>query len=230
MPLNRNTLYNNEGNQSVLQYIDGGDRRILDVGCGAGSNGRLIQELYPSSHVTGITCSQSEYDEAKKYLSHCIYADLEKDDLSFEDQFDVLLFCHVLEHLVDPVSVIKKLLPYLKKEGKIIILVPNIATWRERWKLALGRFEYTESGIMDKTHLHFYTFYTACRYLVDPIPQLKKLNYTVKGSVPLGPLRHYFLNQNLRKMLDEYACSLNPNLFGNEIIIDARKTESLSTT
>lgn len=222
MLLNRNTLYNNEGNQSVLQYIDEGDHRILDVGCGAGSNGKLIQELYPSSNVTGITCSQTEYDEASKFLSCCIYADVERDDLFFEEQFDVLLFCHVLEHLVDPVSVIKKLLPYLKAEGKVIILVPNIATWRERWKLVLGQFEYTESGIMDKTHLHFYTFHSAHRYLIDPISRLQLELSTVTGNIPLAYLRHHFLQQTVKDKIDKLGCKYWPNLFGNEVIMLAR--------
>ena len=226
-PLNSESVYINDGNKSITQFLNERDRKILDIGCGAGSNGRLIRELYPSSHVTGITCSQTEYEEASKHLNCCIYADLDKDNLFFEEKFDVLLFCHVLEHLVDPVSVIKKLLPHLKAEGKVIILVPNIATWRERWKLALGRFEYTESGIMDKTHLHFYTFHSAHRNLIDPICTLQVQLKSVTGNVPLAFFRHHFLTSSVKKSIDDLGCKYFPNLFGNETIIVATLTKKI---
>jgi len=221
-PLNSESFYTNNGNKSILQFLDEGDHRILDVGCGAGSNGRLIKDFYPLTQITGITCSQAEYDEASKHLTHCIYADLEKDDLSFEEQFDVLLFCHILEHLVDPVAIIKKLLPYLKIGGKVVILLPNIANWRERIKLVQGRFEYTDSGVMDKTHLHFYTFMTAQQYLIKPIDKLNLEINTAKGHIPLGLFRHNFLSDKLRIKVDQFFTSLYPNLFGYEILLVAK--------
>ncbi|NBD18244.1 MAG: methyltransferase domain-containing protein [Cyanobacteria bacterium] len=171
MGLNEQTLYSNAGNSSVLQYITEDDRAILDIGCGAGDLGKAIRSLYSSTQVVGITSSRVEYPIAQSNLNGCYLADVEKDQipsLPFEE-FDVIIFSHVLEHLVDPVKVIKKLLPYLKIGGKVIIAVPNIANWRDRWKLALGQFEYTESGVMDKTHLRFYTFHTAPRYLIEAL-------------------------------------------------------------
>jgi SAM-dependent methyltransferase len=221
-PLNSETVYKNQGNRSILQFLDEDDRFILDVGCGVGSNGRLVHQFFPLAHVTGVTCSHAEYQEASKHLGSCIHADLERDNLNFQHRYDVLLFSHVLEHLIDPISVLKKLLPSLRKNGKVIILLPNIANFRTRWMLARGKFEYTKGGVMDETHLRFYTFYTACRYLVDPLPQLEKVSLTVRGSIPLGPFRHYLLHHRLRKVLDEIGCSLYPNLFGGEIIIYAR--------
>jgi len=219
--LNRNSLYTNQGNSSILRFIDASDRLILDVGCGAGDTGKLIKLHYPDTQVTGITCSQAEYEQAAKNLDSCICIDIEREDLAFvpDTKFDVIVFCHVLEHLVNPVATIQKVLPFLKTGGRVIIALPNIANWRERWKMAVGRFEYTDSGVMDKTHLHFYTFYTATQYLIEPIPQLKLETNLVNGSVPLGFLRHYFLSQGICKNLDELGCRWMPNLFGGEILI-----------
>lgn len=224
-PLNSNSLYTNQGNPSVLKFLEESDRAILDVGCGAGSTGQLIRSVYPSTHITGITCSSLEYEQAAKKLNYCVCLDIEREPLPTlpHQEFDVFCFIHVLEHLVDPVATIQKLLPHLKVGGKVIIALPNIANWRDRWKLAWGKFEYTEGGIMDKTHLHFYTFHTAPQYLITPIPQLKLEHHSVNGSVPLAFFRHHFLNQNLRKKIDKLGDNLRPNLFGNEIIMQAVK-------
>ncbi len=225
MTLNRHSFYTNHGNTTVLQFLEKGDRNVLDIGCGAGDTGQIIRSLYPEVHITGITCSQAEYKQAVQKLDCCVCMDIEREptpDLPHQE-FDVLIFCHVLEHLLDPVATIQKLLPRLKVGGKVIIALPNIANWRERRKLALGKFEYTDNGVMDKTHIHFYTFYTAPQYLLKPIPQLKLENHLVNGSVPLGFLRHQFLNQELRKKLDELGCNWMPNLFGGEILMKAVK-------
>lgn len=223
MPLNSNSFYTNRGNSSVLRLLEASDRTILDIGCGAGDTGQLIRSVYPNTHITGITCSSLEYEQAIKKLDHCICMDIERELPIAQYEFDVICFIHVLEHLVNPVAAIEKLLPYLKVGGKVIIALPNIANWRERWKLALGRFEYTDEGIMDKTHLHFYTFHTAARYLIEPIPQLKLEQHFINGSVPLALLRHHLLSKELRKKIDTWGCAKLPNLFGGEILLKAHK-------
>ena len=226
-PLNNDSLYSNQGNPSILKLLDESDRTILDIGCGAGDTGKLIRSIYPKTHVTGITCSEAEYREAVKKLDYCICIDVERDVLPSltHKQFDVLSFIHVLEHLVDPIAVIQKLLPYLKIGGKLIIALPNIANWRYRWQIALGKFEYTDGGVMDRTHLHFYTFYTAPQYLIQPISQLKLLHHCVTGSVPLSLLRHKFLNTNIIDYLDNWGCKVQPNLFGYETLILSLRIE-----
>jgi 2-polyprenyl-3-methyl-5-hydroxy-6-metoxy-1,4-benzoquinol methylase len=220
--LNRQSLYINSGNAAVLGCVKDSDRRILDIGCGAGNTGRLIRTHYPNSIVAGVTCSQSEFEQASTNLDRCFYLDVERDSLEqIGKDYDLLLFSHVLEHLVDPVAVIQRLLPCLKPNGRVVIVVPNIANWRERWKLALGRFEYADSGIMDRTHLHFYTFHTAPSYLVATIPSLKLEYLGVNGSLPLGFLRHHFLNENTRQRIDRLGCQIFPNFCGGEILMVA---------
>jgi 2-polyprenyl-3-methyl-5-hydroxy-6-metoxy-1,4-benzoquinol methylase len=219
--LNSRSVYKNQGNSNVLHFLNEGDRKILDIGCGAGDTGSLIRSVYPNVRITGITCSSIERERAMERLDYCICMDIERESLSTlpEKEFDVLLFSHVLEHLVDPIATIEKLLPLLKTGGKVIIFLPNIANWRNRWKLALGKFEYTESGVMDKTHLHFYTFHTAPQYLIEPIAQLKLETHAVNGSIPLAFFRHRILSQGLCKRFDEFGCHWLPNLFGNEIVM-----------
>jgi 2-polyprenyl-3-methyl-5-hydroxy-6-metoxy-1,4-benzoquinol methylase len=223
MLLNQHTYYTNSGNSGILQLLDESDRSILDIGCGAGDLGNAIRQQFSSATVTGVTCSSVEQQQALQKLNRCFCLDIERESLSiFNAQtFDTIIFSHVLEHLVDPVVVIIRLLPFLKKGGRILIALPNIANWRQRWKLALGKFEYTESGVMDRTHLHFYTFHTAPKYLIDPIAPLKIQTHSVSGSVPLAFLRHYFLSNGLREKIDKLGCRWDPNLFGGEILISA---------
>jgi 2-polyprenyl-3-methyl-5-hydroxy-6-metoxy-1,4-benzoquinol methylase len=224
MPLNQQSFYTNSGNSGIIEFIDESDRKILDIGCGAGDTGRLIRSVYPDTEVVGITCSESEYDRASQNLSHCICINIEQDALpdKYEKVFDVLIFSHVLEHLLDPNKVITKLLLYLKPGGKVVIAIPNIANWRERWKVALGEFEYTDDGVMDKTHLHFYTFHTATKYLIDPIKELRIEHHLVNGSVPLAFFRHYLFTTAIKQFFDQLGCKYMPNLFGGEILIIAK--------
>ena len=221
--LNSNSFYSNKGNAQIIQFINAEDRLILDVCCGAGDTGKLIRATYPETEVIGITCSQAEYAQANQNLNSCICMNIEQDTLpdQYQNSFDVILFSHVLEHLIDPTETIRKLLPYLKQNGKIIIALPNIANWRERWKLTLGKFEYTDSGVMDKTHLHFYTFYTAPKYLIDPIKELKMEHHLVNGSVPLAFFRHYLFTTAMKQWIDRLGAKYMPNLFGGEILIIA---------
>ncbi len=230
MVLNIHSVYSNQGNHSILKFLDTSDRYIMDIGCGAGDTGKLIRSIYPEVHITGITCSQNEHEQAAQNLNCCIRMNVEKDPLpTLADEFDVLIFSHVLEHLVDPVATIQKLLPLLKTDGKVIIALPNIANWRERCKQVLGKFEYTDDGIMDKTHLHFYTFHTANLYLIQTIPELKLKSHVANGSIPLALFRHYFLSKEIKRKIDGLGCAWMPNLFGNEIVIMAVKIRGLNS-
>jgi trans-aconitate methyltransferase len=224
--LNKTTFYQNQGNSVVLDFLSENDRQILDIGCGAGDTGALIRSHFSQASVTGITCSESEYEVAKSKLNHCMCLDIERDSLDLlpHKSFDAICFIHVLEHLVDPVEAIKRLLPYLKTGGKVTIALPNIANWRYRWKIAMGKFEYTEGGVMDKTHLHFYTFNTAVQYLIDPVQELNLVHHYANGNVPLGVFRHHFLNFSQRKYVDRLGSTWIPNLFGYEIVLQAIKS------
>jgi 2-polyprenyl-3-methyl-5-hydroxy-6-metoxy-1,4-benzoquinol methylase len=190
MLLNQHTYYTNSGNSSILQLLDESDRSILDIGCGAGDLGNAVRQQFSSATVTGVTCSPVEQQQALQKLNGCFCLDIERESLSiFNAQaFDTIIFSHVLEHLVDPLAVIIRLLPFLKKGGKILIAPPNIANWRQRWKLALGKFEYTKSGVMDKTHPHFYTFHTVAKYLIDPIVPLKVQIHSVSSKCNVSSL------------------------------------------
>jgi SAM-dependent methyltransferase len=75
--------------------------------------------------------------------------------------FDALVFSDVLEHLIDPLAIVQSYVGFLKPGGKMIVSVPNAVVWTNRLAFVCGWVEYTDSGVMDRTHLRFFTFQTA---------------------------------------------------------------------
>jgi 2-polyprenyl-3-methyl-5-hydroxy-6-metoxy-1,4-benzoquinol methylase len=75
--------------------------------------------------------------------------------------FDVIVFGDVLEHLSDPQQVLQDIKPYLNENGILVLSLPNIALWRIRIALLFGKFEYSDRGVLDRTHLRFFTLQSA---------------------------------------------------------------------
>lgn len=92
-----------------------------------------------------------------------IIGDIEQEDVwgKVTGKFDVITFADVLEHLRDPNQALTRAKDYLKEDGFIIISLPNVANWRVRLSLLLGKFNYTKTGILDESHLRFYNLETA---------------------------------------------------------------------
>lgn len=217
--------YTNNGNPPLVDLLDSDVSLILDVGCGVGANARLIKQSGQDRKVYGITLSESELDLASKEMERCWLADIEKPDLSFLDshKFDALIFCHVLEHLREPAEVIPRFMEFLKPGGLLLIAVPNVLVWQQRLNFMAGKFEYQESGVLDSTHLRFFTYLSAEQYLVNGVPGLTLTSKQVTGSVPLWFLRRYVLPTRTSAWLDGLGSRLWPNLFGSQILIKARK-------
>ncbi len=142
----------------------GRPRTVLDVGCGRGQNGELAHAK--GAHVVGIEAWAPSAAAARARLDEVIEADIEHDDAARrlgDRRFDLVLFGDVLEHTRDPRAVIARFLPFLEDGGHVIVSLPNVAAWTVRLGLLAGRFEYARSGILDETHLRFFTRKTAQR-------------------------------------------------------------------
>src|ERR1035437_5490944 len=95
-------VYSNKGNSPLLNLLDKEYGSILDIGCGAGDNAALVRSMNPDCEIFGITHSPSEAALAQKHLTKCWVSNIEHDfpdDLT-NHSFDVLIFSHVLEHLL----------------------------------------------------------------------------------------------------------------------------------
>ena len=135
---------------------------VLEVGCALGSTLSRIKYKYPNSKVWGI-----EYDrdvvKVAEHVLDIIQGDAETMDIPYEkEQFDYIICADVLEHLRDPEGAIKRFMPYLKQDGHFLVSLPNIRHFGVLMMLLLdGRFDYQDSGILDRTHLKFFTLATA---------------------------------------------------------------------
>ncbi|HEV2386571.1 MAG TPA: bifunctional glycosyltransferase/class I SAM-dependent methyltransferase [Candidatus Acidoferrales bacterium] len=132
---------------------------ILDVGT---AGGYLDRELRARGHrVTGIECQPERADRARRYCDEMIAGDVETLDLGpYAGSFDCALLGDVLEHLREPEAVLERVAATLKPGGKAIVCVPNVANLYVRLNLLFGRFRYETRGILDATHLRFFTLRT----------------------------------------------------------------------
>jgi 2-polyprenyl-3-methyl-5-hydroxy-6-metoxy-1,4-benzoquinol methylase len=138
---------------SLLQT--GTDRRVLDVGAAHGYLGAVLQDR--GFRMTGIEGHPELAREAGKYYEEMIVADLDGPPPTFNGQFDVILYGDVLEHLKNPLKVLISLNQNLAPHGIVIISLPNVANIFVRLHLLMGKFDYQDRGILDRTHLHFFT-------------------------------------------------------------------------
>lgn len=179
--------------------------RILDVGCASGYLGKILRER--GHRVTGIESDAAAAGEAGAYYDAFHLEDIETFSFPYRRKFDYILFADVLEHLRDPAAVLRRAIPALTDSGKVIVSVPNIANWVIRLNLLFGDFDPTDRGILDKTHLHFFTLRTlrkmmtdvSCRVLdVTPTPVPLQLVLPFTERKPFAPLHalHYALTRS----------------------------------
>jgi SAM-dependent methyltransferase len=179
---------------------------ILEVGT---ATGFLTSELAAMGcTVTGIEQDPAMANLARQHCTRMIEGDVETLDLDQLGSYDAILLGDVLEHLRSPRVLLEQLSHKLKPGGKILISLPNIANIWVRLNLLLGRFNYSRVGILDESHLRFFTLKSARQLATDsgldvistgvtPIPLPLILPYTSKGR-PLSFL--HVINWALTKL------------------------------
>ena len=160
----------------MIQLIPPESKRILEVGCGGGETGKTLREK-GLEEIVGIEINEEFAKEGKSNYDRLIIGDVEKITLPYEEgHFDCILYGDVLEHLVDPWQVLENHKAYLKSRGTIICSIPNIRHYRIIKKLVFkGKWEYEESGIMDRTHLRFFTLHSIQKMLDEAGFEIEKI-------------------------------------------------------
>ena len=146
----------------AVAHNTGRPRTILDVGCGIGLNGKAGKER--GAYVVGLEIVPSSIARAKLLLDEVKSANIENDEVleALKGRtFDLIMFGDVLEHTIDPLGVLRRLSTLLADGGHVIVSLPNVAAWTVRFNLLAGKFAYEQSGILDDTHLRFFTKVTA---------------------------------------------------------------------
>lgn len=144
----------------LIEQIPISAKKILDVGCGSGQTGvHLKKNRGESIEVVGIEYIESVGKMAKENIDQAFIGNVEEMTLPFsKEYFDCILYGDLLEHLVDPWKVLLSHAKLLSKDGCIIASIPNIAYYKVIKMLKSGHWKYESAGIMDKTHLRFFTY------------------------------------------------------------------------
>src|SRR4051812_40289038 len=108
--------------------------------------------------VDGADIDPAAAEAARAHCDTVLVGDLQTLDLSpLRSDYRVLLFADTIEHIPDPGALLRRVRPRLRADGVLVLSVPNIANWAMRLSLLFGRFRYTDRGILDRTHLRFFT-------------------------------------------------------------------------
>jgi len=198
----------------IVQTI-GDNNKVLEVGC---STGQISRRLYKKNcEIIGIELDENASKIASAYCKKLINEDVESIEYLPvpEKYFDYIICSDVLEHLKSPEKVLETLRKYLKDDGRIIVSLPNIAYWKIRFKLLKGSFDYEETGILDKTHLKFFTAKTSKDLL-------KRTGFEVTNFDIVPKALPYFSEGYLMKI--KYKISkIFPNIFATQFIIIGKK-------
>lgn len=131
---------------------------ILELGCGNGATGALALAQGKCATYVGIEMFEPAAAEARAVLTQVHVGDVAALDLPYPPAtFDALICSEVIEHLVDPEPVLRRLISLLKPGGVIYASSPNVAHWKIVGRLVRGRFDYEDFGAMDRTHLRWFT-------------------------------------------------------------------------
>jgi GT2 family glycosyltransferase/2-polyprenyl-3-methyl-5-hydroxy-6-metoxy-1,4-benzoquinol methylase len=172
------TSYFRHGRKHVLDLVPADARRILDVGCAAGLLGEQLRARQPCE-VWGIECEREAARAAGARLDRVIETPvLEAAAALPRAHFDTLIAADILEHLPDPLAALRALLPSLAADATVVISLPNVQHHSVVRDLLHGRFTYRPYGILDQTHLRFFT-------RASVVDLVRRAGLSVERVVPL---------------------------------------------
>ena len=177
--LNEKDLDDNSSLKKMLRLVGEG-KRVIDFGCATGYFSQLLAKK--GCTVTGVEINPEAAKFAEQYCEQVLVADLDFVSVTAilpKQAFDVAVFGDVLEHLRNPWKVVSEIRQLLKPEGYVVASIPNIAHGAIRLALLQGRFEYMDLGLLDNTHLRFFTrksveeLFEGSGYFVETIERTK---------------------------------------------------------
>lgn len=148
--------YYNRVNQDLLALIPPDARLVVEVGCGAGALGEIYRRINPDCRYVGVELNREAAERAASRLSSVRTGDAETLDIG-EDDIDCLVYGDVLEHMADPWTTLARHAARLRDGGQVVACIPNIQHISVILGLLQGRWRYRDEGLLDRTHLRFFT-------------------------------------------------------------------------
>lgn len=162
------TLAHEQHNPDLLRVIPTHARSLVEVGCSSGALAREFKNIAPSCDYTGIEIDETYAALARRYCDRVMVLDIEAAGDNFWSEVadrDCWIFGDVLEHLRDPWSILKKVRSIISAQGSVAICIPNMQHWSIHAKLAVGDLQYEDTGLMDRTHIRWFTRSTMLQML-----------------------------------------------------------------
>jgi len=154
-------LYHDRPRTDLLALMEHVPRRVLDIGCAAGATGQLLKQQHPGCWVAGIELSAPAAEKARERIDLVLEQKLEDVDFAahgiLPGSIDTVIVADVLEHIYDPWAALLRLRPLLSEDARVLASLPNA---RNLWllnELASGRFPYAKEGLLDITHIRWFT-------------------------------------------------------------------------
>jgi 2-polyprenyl-3-methyl-5-hydroxy-6-metoxy-1,4-benzoquinol methylase len=184
-------IYASSVRHEMVEFIPESAQRVLDVGCSVGNFGELLK-IDRKIEVWGVEIDEKACSIASQKLDKVICGGF-GDDLNLpEKHFDCIVFNDVLEHMDDPYSALKNAKKLLQKGGKVVASIPNVRYFDNMWNLVIHKnWDYVESGILDRTHLRFFTVKSIFSLFTDLGYEIE----TIQGINPLEENHPYFIKK-----------------------------------
>jgi SAM-dependent methyltransferase len=175
--------YYNVTKVKMLPLIPPGPNVVLDLGCAAGRTGLALLETKRAAHLVGVEMFEPAAQEARKHYHEVLVGDIEAMQFDYRDRFDFVICGDVLEHLRNPYRIVKEAYRWLKPGGHLLVCLPNVRFWEVIKDLLLfGKWDYIKAGIMDETHLRFFTRSSAVRMVEEAGFEVVSQQMLIHGS------------------------------------------------
>jgi GT2 family glycosyltransferase len=172
---------------------------VLEVGCACGATLIRIKDIYKNANLYGVEYNLNAAKIAEKNAKILGY-NIETDKIECEEEFfDYIIFGDVLEHLYDPSKVLLELKKFLKKDGFILASIPNVMHYSVIRGLLNGNWTYEDAGLLDRTHLRFFTYNEIRRMLIST-GYIDR--YCLKVFIGKGPSDDEFINK-ISELIDD---------------------------
>jgi SAM-dependent methyltransferase len=169
-------------NPDLLRFIPIGSRSLIEVGCSSGALAREFKKLAPEASYSGIEIDANYAELAKRFCNDVVVLNIENADEDFwksNVNKDCWIFGDTLEHLQNPWRILRRIYEILPAGGAVVACIPNAQHWSLQARLSIGDFRYENDGLMDKTHLRWFTrqtiveMFNQARFVVeDGMPRI----------------------------------------------------------